>query len=43
MKASEQDSNKGPLEEKKIMELGTGVECLEAKENIKSSNKQKMI
>ena len=34
MKASEQDSNKGPLEEKKIMELGTGVECLEAKENI---------
>ena len=38
MKASEQDIGK-----KDHMELGTGVECLEAKENIKSSNKQKMI
>jgi hypothetical protein len=43
MKASEHDSNKGPLGKKKIMEQGTGVECLEAKENTKSSNKQKML
>ena len=43
MKAIEQDSNKEPLPlRQKKDHGGTEVERLEAKENIKSTNKQKM-